>query len=476
VNVSFDLAALMHEHQGESFDLHSQFMNPQLVKVLKTLGFDRQYVGAEGSYLIDDQGDRYLDFLSGFGVFALGRGHPVIKDALHQAIEADLPNLVQLDCALLPGLLAKALVERSPAGIERVFFANSGAESVETAIKFARCSTGRDRILYCDHAFHGLTNGALSLNGGKEFRQGFGPLLPQCDQVPFGSIEELRRQLRRGDVAAFVVEPIQGKGVYMASPAYWAEAEALCRQYGTLLVMDEVQTGMGRTGRFFCHQHWDVHPDIITVSKALSGGYMPVGAVLTTSKVFDGVYSSMDRAVVHSSTFSKNQLSMVAALATLQVMDDEDIVGRAARNGARMMEALAPLVDKYELLHEVRGMGLMIGLSFGPPESRGGRARFRMMELARRGLFSQLIVFPLFHRHRILTQVAADNVNIIKLLPPLIIGDEEIDHFVSSLDDVLADAHRTSGLLVEVGTSMARNTLRGRRRTPVLADTRVLRS
>ncbi len=220
-----------------------------------------------------------------------------------------------------------------------------------------------------------------------------------------------------------MVEPIQGKGVYMADAAYWAEVEALCRRHRTLLVVDEVQTGMGRTGRLFCLQHWDLHPDIITISKALSGGYIPVGAVLTTDAVFDGVYSSMDRAVVHSSTFSKNQLAMVAGLATLQVMDDEDIVARAATNGTAMMEALQPLVDKYDLLHEVRGMGLMIGLEFGPPASRGSRARFRMMELARKGLFSQLIVFPLFHRHRILTQVAADNVNIIKLLPPLIIGD-----------------------------------------------------
>ena len=475
--MAFDLAALLAEHRGESFELHSQFMNPQLVKVLATLGFDRTYVGADGSYLIDDGGDRYLDFLSGFGVFALGRNHPVIKDALHQAIDADLPNLVQMDCALLPGLLAKALVERAPGGIERAFFTNSGAESVETAIKFARCSTGRNRMLYCDHGFHGLTNGALSLNGGKEFREGFGPLLPECDQIPFGDIEALGRSLRRGDVAAFVVEPIQGKGVYMAPAGYWAEVEALCRRHGTLLVMDEVQTGMGRTGRLFCHQHWDLHPDIITVSKALSGGYVPVGAVLTTSRVFDGVYSSMDRAVVHSSTFSKNQLAMVAALATLQVIDDEDIVARAARNGARLMAALQPLVDKYELLHEVRGMGLMIGLVFGPPESRASRARFRVMELARKGLFSQLIVYPLFHRHRILTQVAADNVNIIKLLPPLIIGDEEIDAFVSALDDVLGDAHRSSGLLVEVGTSMARNTLRrGRRRTPLGVETGVSES
>src|ERR1700730_796342 len=243
VTVAFDLAALLAEHQGESFELHSQFMNPQLVKVLTTVGFDRHYVRAEGSYLIDDRGQRYLDFLSGFGVFALGRSHPVIKDAPPQWLDPDVPNLVQLDCALLPGLLARALVERAPDGIERVFFANSGAETVETPNKSARCTTGRNRILYCDHAFHGLTNGALSLNGGSEFRDGFGPLLPECHQVPFGNIEALDRELRRGDVAAFVVEPIQGKGVYMATDAYWSAVQSLCRRYGTLLVMDEVQTG-----------------------------------------------------------------------------------------------------------------------------------------------------------------------------------------------------------------------------------------
>ena len=229
--------------------------------------------------------------------------------------------------------------------------------------------------------------------------------------------------------------------------------------------MDEVQTGMGRTGRFFCHQHWGLEPDMITLSKALSGGYVPVGALLTTEAVFDAVYSSMDRAVVHSSTFSRNQLAMVAGLATMQAMDDEDIVARAGARGDQLMAALSPLVDKYELLHEVRGIGLMIGLVFGPPASRGGRARFTMMELARKGLFSQLIVVPLFHRHRILTQVAADNVNIVKLLPPLIIGDEEIDAFVAALDDVLADATRNAGLLLEVGGTMARNSLRRTRRT-----------
>jgi ornithine--oxo-acid transaminase len=466
VTVPFDLAALLEAHRGEAYALHHEYLNPQLAKVLTTLGFDRTYVRGEGSYLIDDEGGRTLDFLSGFGVFALGRSHPMVKDALRQALDADLPNLAQLDCALLPGLLGQALVERAHAGIRRVVFTNSGAESVEVAIKFARCATGRDRILYADHAFHGLTNGALSLNGGKEFRSGFGPLLPGCDPVPFGDIAALEAQLGRADVAALVIEPIQGKGVYMASEAYWRKAQALCRRFGTLLVMDEVQTGMGRTGRFLCHQYWGLEPDIITLSKALSGGYVPVGAVLVTSAVFDAVYSSMDRAVVHSSTFSRNQLAMVSGLATLQVLDDEDLVAGAGARGDQLMAALAPLVDKYELLHEVRGMGLMIGLVFGPPVSRSGRARFKMLELARKGFFSQLIVMPLFHRHRILTQVAADNVNIIKLLPPLIIGDEEIEAFVAALDDVLGDATRNAGLLFEVGTAMARNTLRRDRLRP----------
>ena len=257
---------------------------------------------------------------------------------------------------------------RAHPGIERVCFTNSGAETVEAAIKFARAATKRSRIVYCSHAFHGLTNGALSLNGGKEFRKGFGPLLPRCDEVHFGDLDALARELRRGDVAAFVAEPIQGKGVYVAPESYWRGVEALCREHGTLLVIDEVQTGLGRTGRFLCHEHYGIRPDIITLSKALSGGYVPVGALLTSAAVFDAVYSSIDRAVVHSSTFSRNQLAMVAGLATLQVIDDEDIVERSRRNGERFLEALAPLVEKYELLHEVRGMGLMIGLEFGAPD------------------------------------------------------------------------------------------------------------
>lgn len=457
--MAFSLSEILAQRQGENFSLHARYLNPQLVRVLETLGFDRHYVRGEGCYLYDADGGRYLDLLSGFGVYALGRSHPAIKAALHEALDADLPNLVQLDCALLPGLLAEALTGRAHPGIDRAFFSNSGAEAVEAAIKFARCATGRSRILYCDHAFHGLTTGALSLNGGAEFRSGFGELLPGCQPVPFGNVDALREQLRYGDVAALVIEPIQGKGVYLAPDGFWPEAEALCRRYGTLLVVDEIQTGLGRTGRFFCHEHWGIRPDIVTVSKALSGGYLPIGAMLCSTKTFNSVYSSMERAVVHSSTFSRNQLAMVAGLATLQAIDDEDIVDRARRTGELLMKSLAPLVEKHEFLHEVRGLGLMVGLVFGEPHSRPLRLRWRAVEAMRPAMFAQLVVVPLFHRHRILTQVAADNVNVVKLLPPLIAGEDEVEYFVAALDDVLTSAAKGSGLFFEFGKTLAKGSL-----------------
>jgi ornithine--oxo-acid transaminase len=467
----FDVARAFAERSGENFALHEQYMNRQLARTLKTLGFDRNYVRGEGCYLYDDAGNRYLDFLSGFGVYALGRSHPGVKAALHQALDLDLPNMIQLDCALLPGLLAEQLVARAHDGIRRVFFCNSGAESIEASIKFARHVTQRPKILYAEHAFHGLTTGSLSLNGGKEFRTGFGALLPETLPVPFGDLEALEQRLSGNDVAAFIVEPIQGKGVYCAPGEYWQAAQALCRKHGTLLVIDEVQTGLGRTGRFFCHEHWGLEPDIITISKALSGGYVPVGAMLTTEKIFASVYDSMEDALKHSTTFGRNQLAMVAGLATLAAFDDEDIIARAQRTGMALQDALRSLAERYELIHDVRGLGLMIGIEFGEPESKAAGRRFRTVERLRTGMFSQMVVVPLFHRHRILTQVAADNVNIVKLLPPLVSGQEEVDYFVGALDDVMADAHRGSGLAFEFGRTMARGALgRKSQRGPAGSD------
>jgi acetylornithine/succinyldiaminopimelate/putrescine aminotransferase len=468
--MSFDLAALLAERRGENFELHARYNNPALAGVVKTLGFDRFYERAEGCYLYDDTGRRYLDLLSGFGVFALGRSHPVIKRALHDALDADLPNMVQMDCALLAGLLAEQLVQRSHDGIERAYFCNSGAEAVEAAVKFARAATKRTRILYFSHAYHGLTMGALALNGSAEFKAGFGPMMPGATEIPFGDLEALGVELRRGDVAALIAEPIQGKGVFELDSARWREIAAAVRDNGALFICDEVQTGLGRTGRFYAHQHDGLTPDIITVSKALSGGYVPVAAMLTSDRIFRSVYRSLDRAMVHSTTFKGNQLAMVAGLATLAVFDDERVIEHAAATGELWRARLGELAERHEVIGDVRGRGQMIGIEFVEPATRGARRRWRAVEALRPAMFSQTLVVPLFHEFGILTQVAADSLNVIKLLPPLIAGEAEVDAFVGALDTLLTRTETSSRWLLDFSVSMAEGALhRPRRKSDVHA-------
>ena len=459
---AFDVKALLEQRGSEAFALHERYVNPQMPKILRTLGFDRDYVRAEGAYLFDRDGARYLDFLSGFGVFALGRCHPVIEQALRDAMALELPNLVQMECQPLSGLLAEALVARMPNDSYRCFFTNSGAESVETVLKFARCATGRGRVVFADHAFHGLTTGALSLNGAREFRDRFGELLPGCVSVPFGDLDALERELGAGDVAAYVVEPIQGKGVFVAPDGYLTGASELCHKYGALLAIDEVQTGLGRTGTFFAFEQWNVEPDLVTVAKALSGGYVPVGAVIAKSAVVEAVFDKMDRAVVHSSTFGQNVLAMTAGLATLHTIDSESIVERAATTGETLMTGLQGVAERHEVVHEVRGRGLMISIEFSRPKSMRLRAQWSLLETMRTGLFTQLVVVPLFRDHGILTQVAGDHQNVLKILPPLIISETQAKEFVTAFDDVLDELERSIGLLLGVGRSLALPALRAR--------------
>jgi acetylornithine/succinyldiaminopimelate/putrescine aminotransferase len=452
--MGFDLKGVVDARRGEGHTLHSRYLNPQTPKVLHAIGFDRHYVRAEGSYFYDADGHRYLDFLSGFGVFGVGRNHPVVVQALHDALELQAADLVQMDAPLLAGLLAERLLAKAPQ-LDRAYFCNSGTEAVEASLKFARCATGRNRIVYCDHAFHGLTTGSLSVNGAAEFRDGFGPLLPDS-RIPFGDLEALHRELRRGDVAAFLLEPIQGKGVHIPPPGFLAGAQALLREYGALLICDEVQTGIGRTGRFFAHEHEGVDPDLVTVAKALSGGFIPVGALLAKEWIFDKVYSSMDRMLVHDSTFGGNAMAMAAGLASLAVVDDEGLVANAERAGRRLQEALQALVDRYELLAEVRGRGLMVGIEFAAPRSLKLRAGWTLLQAARKGLFAQIVVGPLFQRHRVLTQVAGDHMNVIKLLPTLTIGDEEIEWFLEAFTEVMDDAHRGGPLMWDFGRTLVK--------------------
>ena len=457
--MSFSLAEMIAARQSEQFALHQQYVNPKLARALEIIGFDKQWVRGEGAYLWDAHGDRYLDLLAGYSVYNLGRGHPVIKAAIQEVLGLERPNLVKMDCPLLAGLLSEALVKRMPPGLEAVFYANSGAEAVETAVKFARAAAKRPRMLYLDHAFHGLTLGTLSLNGAKAFRDGFEPLMPGFDMLPMDDLPALEKELRKGDVAGFIVETIQGKGVHMPAGDYLPEAQRLCRKYGALFICDEVQVGMGRSGRFLACEHWGLEPDIVTLAKSLGGGYIPVSATITRRAIHEKTFSSLKRCQVHSTTFGQNELAMAAGLATLQVMDEEHLVERAAATGEKLLKGLSALKERHEMIADVRGKGLIIGIEFKPTSSLAFKAAWTAAEAAEKGMFAQLVVMALMHQHHVLVQVGGPGVNIIKLLPPLIIGDEEVECIVSAFDAVLTEAANVRGPVWGLSADLVKHAL-----------------
>ncbi|MFO0830024.1 MAG: aspartate aminotransferase family protein [Phycisphaerales bacterium] len=462
----FDLRTAIASERGRNYELYAEHVNPQFAKVMRTIGFDRTYVRAAGQYLWDSEGHRVLDFLGGYAVCNVGRNHPTVRKALEDVLALDVASMVQFDAPLLAGMLAADLKRRIGRGLDYVYFANSGTEGVEAAIKFAKCSTGKPAVLYCDKAFHGLTAGAVSLNGCESFRDGFGPFLPQCRRIPFDDLNALERELRNGDVAAFVVEPIQGKGVNIPTRGYLAQAGRLCRRFGARFVVDEVQTGVGRTGRFLAIDHeTDVDPDVVVLSKALSGGYVPVGAVLVKGDVWRDVYSSMDRAIVHSSTFHEGALAMAAALASLAVYDDDRLDENATRLGERIRLGVEAMIPRFEFLKSVRQRGLMIGIEFAEPKSLLLRTAWKMVHAMDDNLFAQAVVMPLMEDHAILCQVAGHNQAIVKLTPPLCITDDDVAAFLNAFEEVMRRLHRFPGPAWDVLKRLGVNALTHRTRS-----------
>ncbi|HTQ50358.1 MAG TPA: aspartate aminotransferase family protein [Candidatus Acidoferrales bacterium] len=461
-----DIVGLLKQHAGENYKLQSEHVNPANVRALKTIGFDRCYVRAEGPYLWDINGVKYLDLLSGYGVFGLGRNHPDVRRVLIDFLNADYPSLVKLEAPLLSGLLAAELKKRMPNQLDMVFFTNSGAEGVETAMKYARCATGKPTVIHCEKSFHGLTYGALSINGDENFREGFEPFLPYCRAVPFNDVDALEAQLQKGDVAAFIVEPVQGKGVNVAAPGYLPEALRLCRKHGALFIADEVQSGMGRTGKFLAIEHDgpNMDPDIVILAKTLSGGFVPTGAVLCKKWIHDKVFSSMQRSVVHSSTFSQGSFAMAAGLAALDVLDRYQLITHAARLGDVFGNGLRSLQSRFELVKDVRWRGLMIGIEFGPPKSLGLKMAWTMCHTMDKSLFPQAALIPLMDKHHIITQVAGHAIDVIKLLPPLVISETDAQWFLSAFEDVLTQMHKFPGPAWDVLTNIGKMALTQRAR------------
>lgn len=437
---------------------YSRHVNHRFARVIELIGFNRVFTKAQGAWLWDQDGRRYLDFLGGYSVFNVGRNHPRVKQALIDWLERDGASMVQMECSPLASLLAEKLAKLTPGDLDTVFFTNSGAETSEVGLKMARKATGRPRILYAGSGFHGLTYGALSVSDDPMWREGFEPFLPGCKKIPFDDLEALEGELVKRDVAAFITEPIQGEaGVQLPSANYLAEAARLCRKHGSLLIVDEIQTGFGRTGRWFACDHWGVAPDIMLLSKGMSGGYVPVGAVVTRRGVFDKVFTDLSHAVVHTTTFGMNAMAMTSALAAIDVMEDEGVVENAASAGSELMERLCDLAERFELVKEVRGKGLMIGIEFGEPKSLKLKAGWKIVHAAPAGLFGQMLAIPLMRDHGILTQVAGHNFDVHKLAPPLTIGKEEINYFIAAYEKVLTDLHRFPSPLWDLGKTLLKN-------------------
>jgi len=457
--MSLDIKELITTRLGENYELHDRHVNKTLVKVLRTIGFDKVYARAEGSYLYDMDGNAYLDFLSGYGVFNIGRNHPKIQQVIKDVMEMDLPNMVQMDCALLSGLLAEAITKRTGPNLDAVFFCNSGTEAVEGALKFARCASGKPGVVAVEGSYHGLSMGALSITHSGNFREGFGPFLNDVQFVKHNDINDLEAKLKTGTIGTFIIELVQGKGVKIVSDAYILQARELCRKYKTLFISDEVQTGMGRTGKLFAYQHWDLDPDIITIAKALSGGYVPAAGFVTRRDIYQKVYSRLDRCVAHSTTFGRNNLAMACGLATIDIIEEEKLAENAALRGAQLLERLQELQKRHDMIKEVRGKGLMLAIEFQEPKSFKLKLAWKGIHAVDKGLFAQMIVTPLLQKHRILAQVAGHNMDVVKILPPLIIGEKEIDLFVHALDDTIQSLTSFPGPVWDFGANLVKAAL-----------------
>jgi ornithine--oxo-acid transaminase len=436
--------------EGSKTGSYASHINPQWVRLLDLLQMNVQYERCEGTELFTSDGRRILDFLSGFCVYNAGHNHPSIIAALKDELDKKGPVMLQSHVPELAGMAAQRLCALSGGQLKRVVFCNSGSEGVEIVIKFSRAYTKRAGLLYCHGAFHGLTCGALSLMGDPLWREGFGPFLPDTEAIPFNDLKSLEEKLKTKKFAAFILEPMQSEaGIRLPEGNYLQEVQRLCHRYGTLFVLDEVQTGVWRTGPFLAAHHYDVQPDMVVLAKALSGGLVPVGAVLMSEKISNAVYSSLKRANIHASTFSENALSMRTILATLDVLETEGWGSKSAALAADMRERLSTALAPYEMFKTVRGVGMFTGIEWQAPKQLRRKISFETIKHIHPAIFGQILVMQLFREKGILTQICGNDFMVLKVVPPLVTTPEQIDYFVKAMTEVADMIHTSDALWSE---------------------------
>ena len=412
---------------AETQKLYKKHLNPITASLIKFIATHHKFVAAKGIYLTDEKGNKYMDFLSGFSAVNLGHEPDEVLSAL-RGVEG-VPNICQSILNPYAAQLAEHLAKVSPGALTKTFFCNSGAEAVEAALKLARCATGKTIFLSTTNAFHGKTFGALSVSGKEKYKKQFVPLVPDTKLIPYDDLNALEEELSKGNVAGFIVEPIQGEaGIIVPQKGYLKGAQKLCNKYNALLIVDEIQTGLGRTGKLFCCEHEQVEPDVLCLSKSLGGGVMPIGAMMTTDKIWKKSYGSITTALLHTSTFGGNTKACACAQAALQLLDDEQLMLNVRSQGEYLYSGLNALKEKFPFIREVRGKGLMIGIHF---------TKLKAKSSALEGALTLWIVRELFRKHRILTAFTINNYDVMRVMPPLNVNRQQIDAFLVALEDAL---------------------------------------
>ena len=386
-------------------DKYQKYLNPTQVALLKIGGFDHVESFAEGLMVTDLDGNQYIDCLGGYGVFSLGHRHPKVVDAVKMQLDKiPLSTKTFLNKPLAD--LAEKLAQITPGKLQYSFVCNSGSEAIEGALKIARMATGRTEIVSTDDSYHGKTMGALSATGRDLYKSPFEPLVPGFTHVPWGDVNALRSAVT-ANTAAVILEPVQGEGgINVAPDGYLNEARRVCDDAGALLILDEVQTGLGRTGKMFACEHSNVEPDIMTLAKCLGGGVMPIGAFIATSDVWEKVFSA--NPFIHSSTFGGGELACVAALAAIEVVETEDLVNMAAESGRTLLHGLSEIQREFpHVLREARGIGLMLGVEFLDSD------------------VAKLVIGTMVHRG-VIAAYTLNNPRVIRFEPPLTITNEHI--------------------------------------------------
>ena len=408
----------------ETFENYKEYVNPPLARVMKLSGSPVE-IEAHGTTIVDHTGKAYLDFAGGYGVFTLGHGHPRVVAAVREQLERmSLSGKTMFNVAL--GRLAKRLAALTPGDLRYSFFANSGAEAVEGALKLARAATGRKKIVATYAAFHGKTMGALSVSGRPQFHEPFRPLLEHVVHVPFGDADALGRALM--DAACFIVEPIQGEGgVNVPHPGYLSRARELCDRTGALLIVDEVQTGLGRCGMMFGCDFDHVVPDVMTLAKGLSGGVIPIGAYVARPSAWNAAYAKAP--LLHTSTFGGGELACVAALAALDVLVEDGLVENARERGKQLLAGARAVAARHPaVIAEARGRGLLVGV-----------------ELTHEGYGGTII--PEMLKAGVTVAWTLNMQRVIRLEPPLIVTAEEVERALAAFEHAVATAHEKLGAL-----------------------------